>query len=60
MKYFKTKFERISCWVIGPGLGRNQYMNNFFPKFISALPAKSTLVIDADGLYHLCKHPQLI
>lgn len=60
MVYLRTRFERIKCWVIGPGLGRTKLMSHFFKKFIEELPAKSNVVIDADGLYFLCQHPQLV
>ena len=52
-------FPRIHSWVIGPGLGRDSYMHEFFPKLIEAFPESTTIVFDADALYFLCQHPQL-
>ena len=60
IEYFRPRFERIKSWVIGPGLGRTKLMSYFFKKFIEELPEKSSIVIDADGLYFLCQHPQLV
>jgi len=60
INYFKSKFDRINCWVIGPGLGRHECLSLFFRKFIESLPINSYLVIDADGLFFLCKHPDLL
>ncbi len=60
MKYISTKLEKFNSWVIGPGLGRNKSLNLFFTKFIKALPEKTPLTIDADGLYFLCQYPELM
>jgi NAD(P)H-hydrate repair Nnr-like enzyme with NAD(P)H-hydrate dehydratase domain len=54
------KWEKaIYSWVIGPGLGRDKYMNEFFPKLVKKLPSHSVVVFDADGIYYLCQHPEL-
>ena len=42
--------------MIGPGLGRDKYMHDFFPLLVRNLPANSTVVFDADGIYYLCQH----
>lgn len=59
VEYLRKKVDKISSWVIGPGLGRSIPLSTFFPKFINMLPEKSYLVIDADGLYFLTQHPYL-
>lgn len=50
----------INSWIIGPGLGRDRYMNEFFPILIKNLPEGSLTVFDADGIYFLSKHPELL
>lgn len=50
----------INSWIIGPGLGRDTYMNDFFPILVKNLPEGSTVIFDADGIYFLCKHPELL
>lgn len=50
----------INSWVIGPGLGRDRYMNAFFPTLIKSLPDNSLVVFDADGIYFLSQHPEII
>jgi NAD(P)H-hydrate repair Nnr-like enzyme with NAD(P)H-hydrate dehydratase domain len=47
----------INSWIIGPGLGRDRYMNEFFPILVRNLPEGSLTVFDADGIYFLCQHP---
>jgi NAD(P)H-hydrate repair Nnr-like enzyme with NAD(P)H-hydrate dehydratase domain len=59
MGKIKTWEKAIFSWVIGPGLGRDIYMDVFFPLLIDSLPEGSIVVIDADGIYYLCKHPEL-
>ena len=53
-------FGRISSWVVGPGLGRDEYMNTFFPLLVKSFPSNTIVVFDADALYFLCQHPNLI
>ncbi len=50
----------INSWVIGPGLGRDDYMSSFFPKLIKSLPSGCLTVLDADGIYFLSKYPELL
>lgn len=50
----------IKSWVIGPGLGRDAYMNQFFPILIRSLPEECLVVLDADGIYFLSQHPSLL
>jgi ATP-dependent NAD(P)H-hydrate dehydratase len=50
----------INAWVIGPGLGRDRYMKEFFPILIKNLPEGSLVVLDADAIYFLSKHPELL
>ena len=51
--------KAIHAWVIGPGLGRDQYMHKFFPTLIKDLPNGVLVVFDADGIYYLCQNPHL-
>ncbi|MCB0369548.1 MAG: hypothetical protein KDD45_08895 [Bdellovibrionales bacterium] len=49
----------IQAWVIGPGLGRDEYMQHFFPRMVKGLPNDCIAVFDADGIYYLCQYPEL-
>lgn len=49
----------INCWVVGPGLGRDTYIADFFPKLVKNLPSNQTVVFNADAIYHLNNHPYL-
>jgi ATP-dependent NAD(P)H-hydrate dehydratase len=51
--------KAIHAYVIGPGLGRDQYMNNFFPIMVKAIPDNCVVIFDADGIYYLCQYPFL-
>lgn len=51
--------KAIHSWIIGPGLGRDRYMQEFLPLFIKNLPDDSLIVFDADGIYYLCHNPHL-
>jgi NAD(P)H-hydrate repair Nnr-like enzyme with NAD(P)H-hydrate dehydratase domain len=51
--------KAINCWVVGPGLGRDTYIGDFFPKLITNLPSEQTVVFNADGIYHICRNPEL-
>ena len=53
-------FGRISAWVIGPGLGRDVYVDGFFVKLVREFPENTLVVLDADGLYFTCQHPELL
>lgn len=50
----------INAWVIGPGLGRDRYMKEFFPILIRNLPEGSLTILDADAIYFLSHHPELL
>ena len=49
--------KAINCWVVGPGLGRDTYIGDFFPKLVKNLPSDQTVVFNADGIYHLSRNP---
>lgn len=52
--------DAITGWVIGPGLGRDKYMESFFPKLIRTInQEKKLLVLDADAIYYMCQFPEL-
>ena len=51
--------KAINTWVIGPGLGRDKYMNEFFPRLVESLPDHCIAIFDADGIHYLCQHPHL-
>ena len=55
----KTWERAINGWVVGPGLGRDLYMQKFFPQLVKGLPDGCLVVFDADGIYYLCQHPEL-
>ena len=35
-------------------------MLEFFPKLVERIPEQTTVLFDADGLYFLCQHPNLM
>jgi NAD(P)H-hydrate repair Nnr-like enzyme with NAD(P)H-hydrate dehydratase domain len=47
----------VHCWVIGPGLGRDPYMHEFFPLLIKNIAKDKIIIFDADGIYYLAQHP---
>lgn len=47
----------MHCWVIGPGLGRDPYMHEFFPLLINNIAKDKIIIFDADGIYYLAQHP---
>ena len=49
--------KAIHSWIIGPGLGRDRYMQEFFPRLVRSLPDDCLVIFDADGIYYLCHHP---
>lgn len=51
--------KAINSWIIGPGLGRDRYMQEFLPLLIKNLPNDSIVIFDADGIYYLCHYPHL-
>jgi ATP-dependent NAD(P)H-hydrate dehydratase len=51
--------KAIHSWIIGPGLGRDRYMQEFLPILIKNLPDGSVVTFDADGIYYLCHYPHL-
>ena len=56
---FSHWHKAIHVWIIGPGLGRDAYMEDFFPRMVKELPDKCVVVFDADGIHYLCRNPQL-
>lgn len=52
--------KAINIWVVGPGLGRDPNMAGFFPTLVRNLPEEDVIVFNADGIYHLCQHPELL
>ncbi len=50
--------EKANAVLVGPGLGRGEDGYRIFKKALEA--ARDTLVIDADGLYHLAKDPSMV
>jgi len=55
----KTWDKAIHAWIIGPGLGRDTYMHDFFPILIRNMQDNCLAIFDADGIYYLCQHPEL-
>ncbi len=55
----KTWEKAVNSWIIGPGLGRDKYMLDFFPTLVRNIREGSIVVFDADGIYYLCQHPEL-
>ncbi|XP_031472743.1 uncharacterized protein LOC116245224 [Nymphaea colorata] len=51
--------KAIHSWIIGPGLGRDRYMQEFLPLLIKNLPDNAVVIFDADGIYYLCHYPHL-
>lgn len=49
----------VDSWIIGPGLGRDRYMQEFFPYLVKNLPDDCLAIFDADGIYYLCMQPEL-
>jgi NAD(P)H-hydrate repair Nnr-like enzyme with NAD(P)H-hydrate dehydratase domain len=47
----------IHSWIIGPGLGRDKYMSQFFPILVKNLPEGCLVIFDADAIYFLSQHP---
>lgn len=43
--------------MIGPGLGRDPYMHEFFPLLIKHIGRNKVVIFDADGIYYLGQHP---
>ena len=55
----KSWEKAINAWVIGPGLGRDPYMQEFFPLLVKSIAKNKVVVFDADGIYYLSQHPEL-
>lgn len=54
-------FQRLHVLVVGPGLGREDYMQNFARLAVSiAKEQKMYLVLDADALYMVGKDVSII
>ena len=51
--------KAIDVWVIGPGLGRDHYMQEFFPLFVRSIGKEKKVIFDADGIYYLSQTPEL-
>ncbi len=49
--------KAINVWVVGPGLGRDPNISDFFPTLVKNLPSEDIIVFNADGIYHLTLHP---
>lgn len=49
---------RPSSWVFGCGIGREAQTTAALRRFLTITTAPT--VIDADGLWHLCQHPDLL
>ncbi|KAL0580579.1 hypothetical protein V5O48_001404 [Marasmius crinis-equi] len=57
----KSLFTRLHVLVIGPGLGREPYMQRFASLALSIAKSQNMfLVLDADGLFLLNQDPSLI
>ena len=53
--------DRLHTIVIGPGLGREEHMQEFARVVISAArERKKYIVVDADGLWLIQKHPEYV
>lgn len=52
------KAHQYDAIIIGPGLGRARKTVDFLKSFVAKCPART--IIDADGLYALAQHPQLL
>jgi ATP-dependent NAD(P)H-hydrate dehydratase len=53
--------DRLHAIVIGPGLGRADHMQEFARVAISkARERKKYVVLDADGLWLIQKHPEYV
>ncbi|KAI6659958.1 ATP-dependent (S)-NAD(P)H-hydrate dehydratase [Oopsacas minuta] len=58
---FDKWVDRLTSIVVGPGLGRTQERLDEVKVLISSFrDRKKALLIDADGLFLLCKYPDLI
>ncbi|KAG7093828.1 hypothetical protein E1B28_007467 [Marasmius oreades] len=57
----KSLFNRLHVLIIGPGLGREPYMQRFASIALSVAKSKNMfLVLDADALFLLTQDPSLI
>ena len=57
----ESLLERLHVLVVGPGLGREAYMQSFARLAVGiAKEQKMYLVLDADGLYMVNKDPSII
>lgn len=50
--------SRFDAVIIGPGLGRTRKTVDFLKSFVAKCPPQT--IIDADGLYALAQHPELL
>ena len=55
----KSWEKAIHAWVIGPGLGRDPYMQEFFPHLVRSIAKHKIVIFDADGIYYLSQCPEL-
>lgn len=66
MDALMPSLSRYDCVVIGPGLGRNKEGAEFLTRFAQAFAQvfnkgwATPCVYDADALYHLAQHPELM
>lgn len=57
----ESLIDRLHTVVIGPGLGRKEHMQEFARVAISkACERRKYIVLDADGLWLIQKHPEYI
>lgn len=45
--------------MIGPGLGKDPYMYEFFPHLVKSIGRDKVVIFDADGIYYLSQYPEL-
>lgn len=61
-KWLHTIFaweKAITSWIVGPGLGRDKLIGEFFPLLVKRFKPGTVVVFDADGIYFLAKNPEL-
>lgn len=61
VEQLKSVMERLHCLVIGPGLGRSEFMQGCAREALKlAKDMNIGVVIDADGLWLLNSEPELV
>ncbi len=56
----KTWLKSMHGFVIGPGLGREEFLGDFLYDLLTTTIEKQITVLDADGLWHLIKNEKLL